>query len=85
MYKAFNEVKSKLNVYKVKPTIKFAKELLKQEEYLYNEDLLDILNINNDKISDLNKIYNKYYNLIENKSFTNKNMLDIIKNFIPNK
>lgn len=84
MYKAFNNVKSELKTYNIKLSIKFAKELLTQEESLYNEDLIDILNINNDKINDLNIIYNEYYKLVEDKAFSNRNMIEFIKAFIPN-
>ena len=83
MYKAFINTKSELKVYKdVEPSVKFAKELLKQEETLYKEDLLKIFDIDNNKISDLKIIYDEYYNLMNEKYFTNKNIN--IKDIIPN-
>lgn len=82
MYKAFTNVKPNLKVYKdFKPSIKFAKELLKQEETLYKEDLLEVLDINNNKINDLKIIYNEYYSLMDNKYHTNKNI--DIENIVP--
>lgn len=83
MYKAFINTKSNLKTYKdVEPSIKFAKELLKQEETIYKEDLLKILDISNSKINDLKIIYNEYYNLMDDKYHTNKNIN--IKEIIPN-